>query len=197
MTLACLGVIVTLGVALGTAGPAAAHTKLVVADPVQDATLTSLEAVRLRFTDGLRPEFSSLVVTATEGGRVVSGAPSVTGTEISVPVTVTDTGSYAVAYRVLSADGHPVEGTYAVSFAPAPPATPPPSATPSASSSAEPTDVEGSGVGATDVATSGTAADEASGGGGMTLVGFGAGLLVCAALVGAGLVWRRCMRDHA
>ena len=184
---AVVTVVISMGVSLAGAGPALAHTKLVAADPAQDATVTSFEAVRLRFTEPLRPEFSALAVTATNGAPVVSGSAAVTGTEITVPVTVTDGGSYTVAYRVLSADGHPVEGSYAVTFAPAPPSAA--SASPSA---AEPSAAEPS-----NVATSGTAADGARAGGGTVLVGFGAGLLGCAALAGAGLVWRRRMREHA
>jgi methionine-rich copper-binding protein CopC len=198
LTSACAAVMVTLGVALVGTGPAAAHAELVAAEPDQDATVSTLDVVRLRFTEPLRPEFSALVVTATDGALVVSGSPAVAGTEISVPVTVTDGGSYTVAYRVLSPDGHPVEGSYTVTFTPQPAASaaaPPPTSMgtpPPTTRSASPTAADEPGGGA-----SGAAAEKADAGDGMSLVGVGGGLLSCAALVGAGLVWRRRMRDHA
>ena len=197
---AVVTVAISMGVPLAGAGPAAAHTELVAAEPPQDATVTALEVVRLRFTDPLRQEFSTVAVTAADGARVDSGSTAVTGTEITVPVAVTGGGSYTVAYRVLSADGHPVEGSYAVIFAPPPPpaasaAAPPPTSMatpPPTTRSASPTASDEPGGGA-----SGTVAEQADAGGGMSLVGVGGGLLSCAALVGAGLVWRRRMRDHA
>ena len=193
-----LALVVAVLAGLAGAEPAAAHAKLVAADPARDATVTSLAAVRLRFSEVLRPEFSTVAVTATDGARVVSGSPAVAGTEISVPVTVTGAGPYTVAYRVLSADGHPVEGSYAVTFAP-PPAPSQAVSPPAAAATPLPTTRPASPSAGEEAGAGGsrTAAEEAGGGGGASLLGVGGGLLACAALASAGLVWRRRMRDHA
>ncbi len=197
LALAGVAAMFTLAVAPAGAGPAAAHTELVAAEPARDATVTSLTAVRLRFTDPLRPEFSAVAVTATDDARVVSGSPAVAGTEITVPITVTGAGSYTVAYRVLSADGHPVEGSYTVSVAPQlAPQTAPPStsaAVPAGTPPSPPTSAAPTEVVATGAAWNATGA----GVGGPSLVGVGAGLVVCTAFLGAGLVWRRRRREHA
>ena len=191
-----LALMVAVLAGLAGAGPAAAHAKLVATDPAREATVTSLAAVRLRFSEVLRPEFSTVAVTAPDGAQVVSGSPAVAGTEITVPVAAAAPGSYTIAYRVLSADGHPVEGSYVVTYAlPTAPAVPPsaasavPSLTPSPppTPSAEPTDV---------VAT-GSAATGTVDGGGASQFAVGAGLVCCAALLAAGLGWRRRRSDHA
>jgi methionine-rich copper-binding protein CopC len=170
---------------------------LAAAEPARDATVSSLTAVRLRFTDPLRPEFSTVAVTATDDARVVSGSPAVAGTEITVPVTVTGGGSYTVAYRVLSADGHPVEGSYAVSLAPQPAPHPGPPSTSAAVPASTPPSPPPS-TEPTEVVPTGTAWTATGAGvGGTALVGVGTGLVVCTALLGAGLVWRRRRREQA
>ena len=179
-------VAVAVGSPLGTAAPAAAHIDLVAAEPSQDATVASLDVVRLRFSGPLRPEFATLAVTGADGARVDSGSPAVAGVEISVPVNVTAAGPYTVAYRVLSPDGHPVEGSYAVTYAP-PPSSPPPSS-PSPSSAAPPTRPPD------DLAATPTAVDDDNDGSAPIRVAAG-GLLACVAVAGAWLGWRSRVRD--
>ncbi len=45
-------------------------------------------------------------------GDVLSGASKVSGPVVSVPVQITGNDEYRVSYRVVSADGHVIEGSY-------------------------------------------------------------------------------------
>jgi len=47
-----------------------------------------------------------------EMGNLVSGVTVVGGTNISAPVGINGNGTYKVKYRVVSKDGHVVEGDY-------------------------------------------------------------------------------------
>ena len=149
VALAAAATVAAALVQLGLAWPAAAHAELVTTQPAAGAPVTTVDSVRLSFSEALAPEFSTLAVIGPGGVRVESGASTVSGAEISVPVKVTAAGAYTVSYRVLSADGHPIEGSYALSHAPTtvttagpaqpssgPPATPIPAPAPTPSPAA-------------------------------------------------------------
>jgi len=93
---------------------ALAHSNEVSADPAADSVLGAMpEVVSLTFDDGLLEAGAALVVTA-EDGTVVSGAsPVIDDRTITATITEGGPGTYEVAYRVVSGDGHPVTGTYA------------------------------------------------------------------------------------
>ncbi|MEU9512353.1 copper resistance protein CopC [Micromonospora sp. NPDC048169] len=118
------------------ATPAAAHNSLQEATPARDARLTSAPTqVTLRFMQRLNPAFTT--ITLSDAGRraVPTGAPAVDG--VTGTVTIDEplvNGTYTVAYRVVSRDGHPVQGSYR--FTVADPAAPEPSAPASAAASA-------------------------------------------------------------
>ncbi|MFI7211630.1 copper resistance protein CopC [Micromonospora maritima] len=115
------------------AAPAAAHNSLQSATPAQDARMsTAPTSVTLRFLQRLDPQFTTIVLSDAARRKVPTGAPAVDGTAGSVTVDEPlANGTYTVAYRVVSADGHPVQGSYR--FTVADPATsaasPPPPAT--------------------------------------------------------------------
>jgi hypothetical protein len=64
-------------------------------------------------------------VRGPDGASVTVGDPVVAGTAVRQPLGALNGGRYAIEYRVLSADGHPVAGS--VSFTAAPPETESPS----------------------------------------------------------------------
>jgi methionine-rich copper-binding protein CopC len=101
-----------------SAGPAAAHAQLVRIIPGEGATVTtSPSRVELRFDEAvLQP--SSVVVIDSRGQRVSTGATTVKRSDAVVRVDITKPGSYTVAYRVLSDDGHPVTGESTFRFQP-------------------------------------------------------------------------------
>ena len=141
--------LVALGVAVVSAfagavtagAPAAAHTGLQASSPADGATVaTPPELVRLRFNAA--PAASPLDVAVTLEGVVVASGPARTeGSTVVLPVTPAGPGTYTVAYRVVSADGHPVQGAvrFTVTGDASPAATPTPSGGTAAAASANPT----------------------------------------------------------
>ena len=95
------------------AAPAAqAHSVLVSTTPEQDSTVsTSPESVEIVFNEEISGEFASLTVMS-DGENVAEGDPEVEGDAISVKVPELEDGTYTVGYRVVSADGHPVQGSW-------------------------------------------------------------------------------------
>jgi methionine-rich copper-binding protein CopC len=104
---------VALAVPLGGA-PAWAHNSLTAAEPAKNAILTKApERIRLTFLQ--KPDDTSMTVTVTgaEGRPVPLGAMEVDGTATVATITEPlDNGAYTVTYRVVSRDGHPVQGSY-------------------------------------------------------------------------------------
>ena len=101
---------------LAGAGPAEAHARLVRAVPGNGSTLeTAPSRVSLVFDENVRSP-STVVVTGPGGDAVQHGPVEVVDNTASVAVRVTATGTYRVAFRVVSADGHPVTGQTSFGF---------------------------------------------------------------------------------
>ena len=129
---AVLAVAAVLAVLLPGA-PAWAHAQLVASDPAKDATLaTAPAAITLGFSERLNPDFTTIVLSDAAKQRVPASAPAVEGGESTItPAAPLRNGAYTVAYRVVSVDGHTVQGSYAFTVAdPALPATPAATAAP-------------------------------------------------------------------
>jgi methionine-rich copper-binding protein CopC len=121
-------------VVLVPASPALAHNQLVSATPARDATLRKAPtAVTLGFLQRLDPEFTTVVVSDAGKRRVPSSEPAVKAKTAAVKLEQPlGNGDYTVAYRVVSVDGHTVQGSYTFTVAdPAPPPAASPSAVPS------------------------------------------------------------------
>jgi len=189
----------TAGLATLTAGPAAAHDRLLSSDPADGAQLdTPPAAITLTFSTeplGIEPQ---VVVSDSTGTVVAQGAPAIEGSTATFaidPAVALGGDTYSVAWRVVSSDGHPIEGTFAFTVAAQPeaPATEEPAtdtATPEETSSADDLEADASTADDTDAPTSpraGTAGD------GSTLVPVlvGIGAVVVAAAVVVVLVLRR------
>ena len=109
---------VTGGLAALGAAPASAHAHLVRAVPGDGATVTTAPArVRLVFDENVRTP-AALVVTGPSGTRVEQGRVQVLDNTASVRVHVMAAGRYTVAFRVVSADGHPVSAQTSFRFTP-------------------------------------------------------------------------------
>jgi methionine-rich copper-binding protein CopC len=109
---------VTGGLAALGAAPASAHAHLVRAVPGDRATVTTAPTrVRLVFDENVRTP-AALVVTGPSGTRVEQGQVQVLDNTASVPVEVVAAGRYTVAFRVVSADGHPVSAQTSFRFTP-------------------------------------------------------------------------------
>ncbi|WFE36697.1 copper resistance CopC family protein [Micromonospora sp. WMMD975] len=149
-TVATLAVVLT-ALLLAPAAPAAAHNSLQAATPAQDARLTAAPTtVTLRFAQRLNPEFTTIVLSDADRRKVPTGAPTVDGTAGRVTIDgPLPNGAYTVAYRVVSADGHPVQGSYRFTVAdptaPTPPAEAGTAGTPVGADAASPASAAGNG----------------------------------------------------
>jgi copper resistance protein C len=94
--------------------PAWAHNSLIAAEPAQDATVAEApNAVTLEFRERLNPKFTTIVVSDAARRPLPTGTPAVDGARGSVTLNGPLTnGRYTVAYRIVSVDGHAVQGSY-------------------------------------------------------------------------------------
>ena len=109
------------------AGPAAAHDVLLSSDPADGSTVqTAPPSVTLTFDQPVQNFEPVVTVTGPDGQSYQSGSPTVDSTVVTNAVgPLTAAGEYLIAYRVVSADGHPVVGEVKFQFtgAPAPAAS--------------------------------------------------------------------------
>ncbi|WP_308121237.1 copper resistance CopC family protein [Paractinoplanes bogorensis] len=129
---------------LAPAAPAWAHAQLLSAVPARDQTLTTAPtAVTLTFSEKLNPEFVTVVLSDAGRQRLPLSAPAVDGSEATATLTQPiGNGTYTVAYRVVSRDGHTVQGSYGFTVGdPAQRAAPSAAAAPPAGSGGLPTGV--------------------------------------------------------
>lgn len=109
VVVAMLGLCALLG-----AGPAAAHATRVAADP---APGTALEQgpprVSATFNEQLQTTFASMTVVGPDGNLWSADPAKVAGAVVSVDLRpLGPVGTYTVNYRVTSADGHVVSGSW-------------------------------------------------------------------------------------
>ncbi|MBX8691824.1 copper resistance protein CopC [Mycobacterium sp. 20091114027_K0903767] len=100
--------------ALVGAPAASAHAARVAAEPAEGAALTTSPArVSATFNEALQPAFANMTVVGPDNNLWSEGDPSVAGAVLSVGVRpLGPTGTYTVNYRVTSADGHVVSGSW-------------------------------------------------------------------------------------
>ena len=123
--------------ALAGAGIASAHAARVATDPADKAVLAQgPQRVSATFNEELQPEFAAMTVVGPDGNLWSTGDPQVQGAVISVGVrTLGPAGTYTVNYRVTSADGHPVSGSWSFRLTVAATGTPGPPAAKAADAS--------------------------------------------------------------
>ncbi|WP_234027653.1 copper resistance CopC family protein [Pseudonocardia dioxanivorans] len=112
-----VAVLVAAGLALFLgAGPASAHAQLEGSDPPDGASLaTGPSSVTIHFSDSMQAGFNTVTVIgpdhlAYQQGQVTAANDSVT----TGVMPLGPAGRYEIGYRVVSDDGHPVQGS--VSF---------------------------------------------------------------------------------
>jgi methionine-rich copper-binding protein CopC len=94
------------------AAPASAHTRLQSSDPADGSSVaTGPESVSLVFNEDIGSEFAKISLVGPDGVDRASGPLSASGGTVSTPVSpLGPAGTYTVGYRVVSDDGHPVQG---------------------------------------------------------------------------------------
>jgi methionine-rich copper-binding protein CopC len=102
--------IIAVAIMTATAPAASAHTTLVRSSPADQSSLaTAPTIVTLTFDENIRMP-SVILVTDAAGASVVQGKTMLVANNASARVSTGPSGDFAVAYRVVSADGHPVSG---------------------------------------------------------------------------------------
>jgi methionine-rich copper-binding protein CopC len=114
--------------ALTGAGAASAHAARISADPAPDAALTQGPArVSATFNEQLQTTFAAMTVVGPDGNLWSTGEAEVHGATASVALRpLGPAGTYTVNYRVTSADGHVVSGSWAFELTAAGTGTPGP-----------------------------------------------------------------------
>ncbi|MDF3304901.1 copper resistance CopC family protein [Rhodococcus sp. T2V] len=107
-----VGLLTMLASMLG-AGTALAHSVVISSTPENGAEIASgPERVSVTFNEALQESFASLTVVGPDGNLWTKGDPVVEGPTVSAELgELGPAGVYTVAFRVTSADGHPVSGT--------------------------------------------------------------------------------------
>ncbi|MBD7958071.1 copper resistance protein CopC [Microbacterium sp. Sa4CUA7] len=136
--LAAVAAAIGLGLAavLVTAVPASAHDELLVSDPADGASVEALpEEITLTFSAFPLDEPGATIVEVTDatGTDLTSGDPIVDGTQVTQALEGAATGVVSVLWKVVSSDGHPIDGEFTFTVAGGDP-------TPSATAPAEPSD---------------------------------------------------------
>jgi copper transport protein len=108
-----------LALVIGGASEASAHATVTSTSPANGAVVqTSPTAVTVVFDEPVEAGFGSLRVFAPDGTRADVGDashPAGHPDAITVPVRTQAHGTYTVAWRVVSADSHPVSGGFTFS----------------------------------------------------------------------------------
>lgn len=201
LTAAALALGLTAALTTLTAAPASAHDRMLTSDPADGSQLaTPPAAITLTFNTEPLPVEPQVVVSDSAGTVVTQGAPTIEGSTATLaldPAVALGGDTYTVAWRVVSSDGHPIEGTFAFTVAAQPEApvseepteepTPEETATEDATTdAAEETSPESATPQTTDAAT-----DAEDGGSSVLPVLVGLGALVVAAAVVVVIVVRR------
>jgi copper resistance protein C len=111
------GVLTALLLAIATllpVGPAVAHDQLSSSDPADGAVLEEAPAaVVLTFSADQLPVGAAVVVRDASGADRADGVPSVSGPTVTQALEAgLPAGTYAVQWRSVAGDGHPVEGAF-------------------------------------------------------------------------------------
>ncbi|KUF08235.1 copper resistance CopC family protein [Leucobacter sp. G161] len=114
-TVAAIMIAATLGLgfALFSAStPAQAHDQLIDVE-VETTDSGEAAALRLTFSDNVLEVGTEIHVTDPDGGDATNGLPTFSGRDVTQKfATPLSDGNYTSAWRVVSSDGHPIEGGF-------------------------------------------------------------------------------------
>nr|WP_163756716.1 copper resistance CopC family protein [Mycobacterium botniense] len=113
MRMVAVAVLVT-ALLVSSSALAAAHATRVAADPPENAAVTTSPArVTATFNEELQSGFAAMTVVGPDGNIWSTGQPQVRGATVSIALRpLGPVGPYTVNYRVTSADGHVVAGSW-------------------------------------------------------------------------------------
>jgi LPXTG-motif cell wall-anchored protein len=103
------------------AGPAQAHDALASSNPADGQTITTnpgkVSITLSQAPDTKLPGSNIIKVTAPDGHVVSTGDITVDGATLSIDADIDHPGKHTVDWRAVSADGHPIEGTFSFTYA--------------------------------------------------------------------------------
>jgi len=112
--------VLAIGIVLAVAAPASAHATLESTTPAQNAVVaTAPSQVTLTFDESVGISADSIRVFDPAGDRVDDGHTVPTSNPETIAISLRaglGNGTYTVAWHVISADSHPVEGAYVFSI---------------------------------------------------------------------------------
>jgi methionine-rich copper-binding protein CopC len=106
--------LIAAGGLMMAASQAAAHAKLVSANPAPDATVAAPKAISLKFSEKLEAKFSGFEIAKASGGavpvkiKIAKGGMVIDGA-LATPLAP---GAYKVTWHVVTADAHRINGVY-------------------------------------------------------------------------------------
>lgn len=179
------------------ASPAMGHDALVGSDPADGAVLAAAPTqVVLTFSAEQAGVGAEVLVTGPDGASWSDGAAVVAGTTVTQALAdgMPD-GAYAVAWRSVAQDGHPVTGSFGFTLdAPDPEPTAEPTAEPSAEPTDTPTEATAEPSAEPTTVLTATASDEDTPAGGWTAWHTAAAALAAVVAAGVAVVLRRSRR---
>ena len=105
-------------------GPAYAHAALLSTYPDRNSVVAQAPTqVVLTFSEPVSAVPGRVLVVGPDGTRADRDAPSASGGQLLIPLRADARGTYLVSFRVISADSHPVAGSFTYSIGA--PSTPP------------------------------------------------------------------------
>ncbi|QNG20860.1 copper resistance protein CopC [Rhodococcus triatomae] len=107
-----VGLFTMIATTLGV-GTASAHSVVTGSNPAEGEQISAgPDRVSVTFNEALQETFPALTVVGPDGNLWTRSEPSVEGATVSAELgELGPVGDYTIAYRVTSADGHPVNGT--------------------------------------------------------------------------------------
>ncbi|MGH3242135.1 MAG: copper resistance CopC family protein [Spirillospora sp.] len=94
-----------------SAAPASAHTALTGSNPKKNSSVAAPSQLVLTYTESVR--LPRVILTDASGKEHQAGTAKAVDNEVTQPVNgALPNGKYTVGWRVVSADGHPVTGSY-------------------------------------------------------------------------------------
>lgn len=107
------GALALLAVPFVPGSPALAHNQLESTVPRDGEHLDRPPTeVKLVYNAAVSTRYAQVAVSDPDGNLWQRGKPEVSGETVTQRLKSLEDGSYTVAWRVVSADGHPIDGTY-------------------------------------------------------------------------------------
>ena len=110
-----IGTGIALVAVLAMAAPAGAHAGLVQTEPSAGQVYANPpKTLSLRFTENVQVGLDGIRLFDAQGHRIETGRPTQSGSAATVTVSLPKMkdGTYVATWRVISADGHPVQGAF-------------------------------------------------------------------------------------